>query len=399
MHQYVVQRAAPAVVARPLQDGFEARAAGRPAVAATGPETKSAASSPGSMPLAQAKAALINPPVATGMPSGQRPFSAARELLAQRSKPRKPGHRRKKALTSIPGARLEHLMCFIDNNRLQNDLGTLTDLNDQQFWELSDVNRSRGEEVARLALDASSLKELMREPDDALLYGCGCCGSIKSSSSDATIDENRKLQKILDSRRLLIDELERQVENQSEDLNKARQRAEVAHKDAAMEEARLKVLMETHEQEVSELRRHLALEQPSHGAAFGLSLAERQVDGSACSRLVLAERLRMEEAQKLLEIERRLHSEEVEAIWRDVQATSRVADAIRGQTDSVRSAEGRRKLLLCCEELHRPVCDFLRMLGRPPLPEVPAGTDELGAWLELLNSCLCMCDEMVNGRP
>merc|ERR1711924_342190 len=109
-------------------------------------------------------------------------------------------------------------------------------------------------------------------------------------------------------------------------------------------------------------------------------------------------RLRLEEARKLLDIERRLHREEVEAIMSDIHATSKVTSASRGcgseDAGAAREQElGRRELLRSCNELWRPASAFLLASSRPALPQVPASIDELGDWLELLSSRLNTDDE------
>jgi len=360
---------------------------------------------------------VSSPVEAAAVPDPRRMFHAARELLAKSGKVHPPGRRKRKKVTSIPGARLEHLMCFIDNNRLQKDMHTVVDVCDQQAWELLDINHSRGEDVVKLSLDAVAVKSMMQEPADDLLMGCGCCGDIKTVSKESgQVDENRMLEETLSKRRLLIDNLKNQVEAQGAELSKAREGAEEAQIIAASEDAKLNLLTETHREEVSEIRRHLCLDDSfvealgltapdGLGDAFGTSMLPLAV-GNAQRRLVLAGRLRVQQAQKLLERERRLHCDEVEALHREIQATSVAIAAREGLTPDaaafalIRSQAARQELRQCCEELSRAMSSFLVSRKQPTLPQVPASDSELAAWLETLTSrlsSLSIVDETTNG--
>jgi len=400
MRQYVVHRASPAVVARPPQEACEG-----PVVLRTtdvGQQSVQAAD-------------VSSPAEAAALPDPRRMFHAARELLAKSGKDNPPGRRKRKKVTSIPGARLEHLMCFIDNNRLQKDMHTVVDVCDQQAWELLDINHSRGEDVVKLSLDAVAVKSMMQEPADDLLMGCGCCGDIKTASKKSgQVDENRMLEETLSKRRLLIDNLKNQVEAQGAELSKAREGAEEAQVIAASEDAKLNLLTETHREEVSEIRRRLCLDD-SFVEVLGLTAPDGLGDafgmlpfavGNAQRRLVLAGRLRVQEAQKLLERERCLHCEEVEALRREIQATSVAIAAKDGLSPDAaafaltRSQAARQELRQCCEELSRAMSSFLVSRKQPTLPQVPGSDDDLAAWLETLTSrlsSLSLVDETPNG--
>jgi hypothetical protein len=293
-------------------------------------------------------------------------------------------------------------MCFIDNNRLQNDMQTVAEVCDQQHWELRDINRSRSDDVAKLSYDAVIVKELMREPEDALLFGCGCHGNINARfGGSAHSEEHRRLQGILDRRHSLIEDLQNRVEAQKASLFKARDRVEDEQLEAATQGAKLKLLTEMHQQEVQQLRRHLSQgafgEATGKGASNGLGEPLGMLPltvVSARQRLVLSGKLRAEEAQKLSETERRLHHEEIEAIWLDIKATSEAIAARGGLTPDAsasavrRAASGRQEVLRHCEQLRRPANSLLATLKQPALPQVPPSVGELGAWLQLSGDAL-----------
>jgi len=406
--QRVIHRPSPAVTAGPAHGVADGRTVARPTAASRVLDTKVTVQPTNESAVT---AMLSIPPVRMALPQ-QRPFSAARDLLAKRGKCRPRDRKKKKCLTSVPGARLEHLMCFIENNGIQNDMASIGEIFEQQCWELGDINRSRSQDVALLSLDAVAVKAMMREPEDALRCGCDCSRDGAASFKDAADEEQHQtLQAALDRRRLLREDLQRQVEVQSADLAKVREKAEHALIDAAAQDTRFKLLVSLHEQEVQELRHHLSLEQVSHVAdeALGEEAGSGEPNSlsdcfgqlplavdAARQRSAMAEQLRVEEATKLRTTERRLHCEEVEAVWRDIKATSDTITAAGGLSVMhslaiARLSEvDRRELQRCCEELWRPASLFLAALEQPALPPVPSLASELDDWLEHLRSQLNM---------
>merc|ERR1719329_1538911 len=151
-----------------------------PGQPAAQPPLQPAAHTPAQAPILQPQ------PVALPQP---RPFHAARELLARAGEA--PGdapaesvpkarRRRKKSSISIPGARLEHLMCFYDNLRLQNELKAADETSAQQEQDLQEVNHMRSEEVVRLTLEAVGIQEQLDSPEDLL-----CCDMPPSPTPKA----------------------------------------------------------------------------------------------------------------------------------------------------------------------------------------------------------------------
>lgn len=296
---------------------------------------------------------------------------------------------------------------------MSEDIRNIEEHRFEKAYDMHDINRARGEEVARLGLDAAALKEQMQEPEDALLCACGCGGDPSLGFGEVFFsEEDHRLNEALSRRRAQLDDLQRQVEEQSAELAKVREQSYEAQKEAAMQEAKLGILRDMHQQEVTELRRHLSLEQAASGAdeAFGQAVSGLG-DGLEASvlalnsarRLDLASRLRMEEACKLLEIEIRLHRDEMEAIIVESETTAALIEAARAAAGDegffeapssavVRQGESSRQgLRRRCEELCRPTKLFFAELGRPALPEVPTSDRELGLWLQNLSSQLSQC--------
>mmetsp|Transcript_92674 Transcript_92674/g.145453 ORF Transcript_92674/g.145453 Transcript_92674/m.145453 type:complete len:391 (-) Transcript_92674:41-1213(-) len=351
-----------------------------------------------------------------------RPFAAARELLAQNGQKRR--HRKRHNPTAIPNARLEHLMCFIDNSRLQDDIQTMKEVFDEQASDLMDINWVRGEEVLRLSSESQALKRQMQEPDDAV-QGChGYQKCIERSVASSRREHCEMMQQVVDNRREQVRDLQRQLESQSIELARTKERTREVQREAAKEEARLEILQTMHRQEMQELRKHLFIED-----AVGSVEQRCEALGSGPGRPPVlrpshiddptVRRLQLESARSLIDIERRLHREEVDALTRDFRETSAIIAAAVSSSASLYGldfdtdcdhsrccedevllssarwrAAGRHELRRCCEELQRPMNLLLSALEQEPLPKVPPSIADLDLWLQALSARLTWAGEI-----
>mmetsp|Transcript_6314 Transcript_6314/g.17585 ORF Transcript_6314/g.17585 Transcript_6314/m.17585 type:complete len:284 (-) Transcript_6314:105-956(-) len=169
-------------------------------------------------------------PPTSPAPSVPRAFAAARQLLRANE-----GHRRAmETPLAIPGARFEHLMCCYENNRMHGDLKATEESCDQQAQNVQDLHHARGDEVVRLSCEAADLRKQLHEPEDVLT------------------DPGRPAKQVVE-----LDSLKLQGMAQRADLEKEKQRAREAQKEAVLHHAKLAVFRETNEQELRELRLHV----------------------------------------------------------------------------------------------------------------------------------------------
>lgn len=224
------------------------------------------------MALAGEAPAAIDEAVATPVPVSAT-FRAAREALAQsglsqrrcRRRPSQHKRRRRPNVTAIAGARLEHLICFITNTQMQQELRSNEAYFYRQSCAIDSVNRSRGEEVLRLSSKLNHLeRQLCDGPgEDALT--CRCCATSEQAERQEQngAEEKGRLEGQLPEGskaagwpgQAAEEELRRRLAAQGAELREARREMLEAQQEAALQRARLLVMKDTHDQEVRELRR------------------------------------------------------------------------------------------------------------------------------------------------
>lgn len=127
------------------------------------------------------------------------------------SRSRKRGKRAFKS--EVPGARLEHLMCFWQKSRLQNEIDSMAELGAQQERELEEVAAVQGEALIRMTEEVARLRYCAGEPAGYL------------------DDRQQKLTELRESvrqRQAQVQRLKAQVQRQSKDLEEVVQQAEEA---------------------------------------------------------------------------------------------------------------------------------------------------------------------------
>jgi len=185
-------------------------------------------------------AASSTDPATVAMPPLQR-FRAARELLlaagprrggrsGEKGRPLK-GRRRRAAPAqlSIPGAQLEHLMCFISTSRLQGELTEIDFAHSLQDTQVEDLRRTRDEEVLRLSVEAATL---WGGPGEDLLLGGG----------SREVRQAREVEEGPCRASARLDALKRQVASQDAAVAAAQRGTLEAEHEVALLEARLEAL-------------------------------------------------------------------------------------------------------------------------------------------------------------
>jgi len=362
-----------------------------PGQPAAQPPLQPAAHTPAQAPILQPQPQ----PVALPQP---RPFHAARELLARAGEA--PGdapaesvpkarRRRKKSSISIPGARLEHLMCFYDNLRLQNELKAADETSAQQEQDLQEVNHMRSEEVVRLTLEAVGIQEQLDLPEDLLCcdmppsptpkvlraaasaekgVGGGEDGEPRAAPSRVELEESVRL------RWKLVERLQRRSAALRAECAELQAKALEAEREATQQQAKLAVCQESHAQEAEHFRSKLPQWPPAGVPETSQEVAlerTRRLEAEGKSQLAV-DRLGAQQARALLESERQLHREQAQRLERELRLLRARADASAGSS-----------LRASCEAVQGPANRFLAALGRAP---VETGSPE--RWAAALCDCL-----------
>jgi len=308
-----------------------------------------------------------------------RPFEAARQLLRSAAERGaltqcqglrcRRRERRCRVRTEIPDACLQHLMCFIDNSRLQSDVQEAEELCDQHAREIFDVERERGDMAAKLDLEIYSLLRRLEEPADAPLGEDELQGIDRVCLDEETLNRERER----------VDALRHEVDDQRAKLEEAQTLALEARRNAAHKAAELTVRQMTRLGELDGLRRRLdeRATVEAHAPAMvptGLAL----VGGAAAYGVGTTF------------VDDGATGSSVSADAGSVRPGKFANDClVAGQ---LRIVALRMELRRCCENLQGPACLVFSALQQPALPRLPtraaAGSVEdaadLASWLEAL---------------
>lgn len=166
--------------------------------------------------------------------------------------------RRRSVSTAMEGARLEHLMCFVGNARMQEELRAMEEIIAQQSQDVREINIARCKEVLTLSRDVAGLQEQLlgqaAAEGDLLLCEAfppnrqrqplpSAPPGALAGSVTAHADGSKALEEELARKDAILQEL--------------RKEAAEAETEAAQLSARLAVVQETHEQELRALRGHV----------------------------------------------------------------------------------------------------------------------------------------------
>mmetsp|Transcript_43734 Transcript_43734/g.126327 ORF Transcript_43734/g.126327 Transcript_43734/m.126327 type:complete len:392 (-) Transcript_43734:167-1342(-) len=194
------------------------------------------------------------------------------------------GRRRRSAKTSIPGAHLEHLMCFIGNSRLQNDLKVAEDMSAQQDQDVEEMHHARCQEVRALTFEAAALSLLGDGGGD--LVACG--GAARPRGAEGLpADFNGMISGAGAYGHAVGNEvvvLEQQADLHNELRQEYLKRVIEAREKTALLTARLAVLRESCGQEVKELRRQAQALAEQAEPATDSEVATRQRQGREVCR-------------------------------------------------------------------------------------------------------------------
>merc|ERR1719443_1055917 len=266
-----------------------------------------------------ANAAIVPPKIDDGWAdsddgpgiAGPRLYRMARDLVAKRAVER---HLRRKARNPKKPrkAAFEHLMCCVQNTELQENITKAEQQISRQSLELKNVNRARNEEVAQLSAEVSHLQQQLRQQDDL----------VEEGGEDASQELRVQLEMATARARIETEDLRQQLITQRGEIESVRQAMLQAQREAAEYRAKLAVYRETHEQEMSELRRRL---QPPSVGGTQAGPSEAEVETTRRRIAELDQGLRVaqrgrEEAETLLRTEQDLHRQEVELLLEELRA-------------------------------------------------------------------------------
>jgi len=198
----------------------------------------------------------------------QRPFAAARELLAQarRSSSNRfrgravRARRRCRPVTEILGAHLEHIVCSSYNQQLQGELNNMDENCSQHARDIDELNRERRQGACSLTLEAHRLRNrLGLETADLLCDNDGEQGRVATGVvRDAVLHNMHPMsEKQLQNWSTAID-LKMQVLQERTQLEETQRQVFEGQKEAILASANLKVAQEVFEQQAHELRSKLS---------------------------------------------------------------------------------------------------------------------------------------------
>lgn len=187
-----------------------------------------------------------------------RPFHAARQLLQRAGGPRRGRARAASGggalprgkknphaeglITAVEGARLEHLMCFVGNTKMQEELKAMEQIINRQANDVHEINAARCSEVISLSREVAALRAKLLGDDMAAggdLLACSGPRAVRHLGWGSQAEEVAALQEELVRQERLFQEATRDVLE--------------AEREAAILEARLAVAQEVHKQEMREL--------------------------------------------------------------------------------------------------------------------------------------------------
>lgn len=264
----------------------------------------------------------------------------------------------------MKGARIEHLMCWFDNQQSRQNLAQAEEEHANLQQDLQERHSLRCEDVQEYTLNIQNLRQQLGESED-LLEGVDHIGQMEPLTSDAP----RAYANAAAVRRDWeeVERLRKQVAERREEIRVLRRQALDARRAAATEEARLRVYEELHTQEVSLLRTQLPSWPPMGVQGPEVELENSRRAAAEERKKLILDELAAQQARARLESERKLHREEVDLLTQRLRTKQGYAGV---ELPERATAEIRLQL----EALEQPFSEFLANLGEPALPPVPKST-------------------------
>lgn len=351
---------------------------------------------------------------------GMKFYRVARELIAKRAVERhlKQEKRKQKKAAKAIGTHFEHLPCCMENARLFESLQQAERQVNRQINEVSAVNRARNEEVMQLTAELSNLRQQLEQQDDLLAL---------HDSDEPTMDHKAQLTASSENAHSQAAELREQVASQDAAIDQLRQATQQAELEASQYRTELQTLRQTHEQEVTDLRRRLQVSsQGDEAARLQRKVKELEVSLAAVSTALKGALQQREDTQQALRTMRAQHQLDIKNLKQSVDQQAAALEQASAQTmqrvhqleleetrlqvehqklqadKALRELEEWR-LMDQCAKLHGPASRLMSMFGQPaawpPVPEAskkdPAGHVP---WMEALELSMVELYDQLQAR-